>query len=373
MRKCIVSMLALCCCTMSYAASVTFKKIWLEHNVMLNGEKGMKVHVAFDISGMKGQQCEAIAYFDYPKGTGIKDTNDRYCTKGGTVCTSTNFTPGWPNATYSDLSMFIPNSELHLLPGKHTYYTRVFIQTPNGNFIGNSDFASFEGTGYDNSNQNNYANRERANSGVAINGQLSNVCIYFKNANGTLGFKFDGKWMRHQNLTGYYDEYVVHGTTGSTFFFTFAEPKNEGNYWVFSDNIVSSLKLYMRKDYQYAIIAMGSNKIEFTQRTDQDTYKRLQDFFYRVDSGSGYSNGISSNPNNTSSGNSSSGSSSGSSSRYTKCTSCNGTGVCSSCGGRKGSWNDTGYYTGNDVKTWINCGSCGGSGRCPICHGRGRL
>lgn len=66
------------------------------------------------------------------------------------------------------------------------------------------------------------------------------------------------------------------------------------------------------------------------------------------------------------------GSSSGSS-VYTKCTSCNGTGVCSGCGGTKGHWENTWYYTGNNDRSWINCGSCRGSGRCPICYGRGKL
>lgn len=142
-------------CTLA-TAGVTFKKIWLEHNVTQNGEMGMKVHVSFDISGMKGQKCSAIAYFDHPKGSGVRDTNGRYCTTSGTVCTSTEFVPNWPTTIYHDLTLFIPNNELHLLSGKRTYYARVFIQAPNGNFLGNTDFVSFDGTGSDNNSANNY-------------------------------------------------------------------------------------------------------------------------------------------------------------------------------------------------------------------------
>ena len=75
----------------------------------------------------------------------------------------------------------------------------------------------------------------------------------------------------------------------------------------------------------------------------------------------------------TSIGSSSSGGSSSHSSVYTTCRSCNGTGICAGCNGRRGDWRDTGYYTGSNTKTWINCGSCNGTGRCPICHGTGRL
>lgn len=147
-------------CIAMLAASATFKKIWLEYNVMQNGEKGIKVHVAFDISGMKDQSCKAIAYFDHPKGIGVKDRNGRYCTAGGNVCSRKQFTPHNQNSTFSDLSIFIPISELHLLSGKRTYYTRVFIQMPNGKFLANSDFVAFVGTGssesdYDNNNANN--------------------------------------------------------------------------------------------------------------------------------------------------------------------------------------------------------------------------
>lgn len=164
MKRFGVLILNLLVCVAITAANATFKKIWLEHNVIQNGEKGMTVHVSFDISGMKGQKCQAIAYFDNPKGTGVKDRNGRYCTTGGNVCSSTHFTPGYPNTTYSDLSIFIPNSELHLLPGKRTYYTRVFIQMPDGKFLANSDFASFDGTGSSQSNSNQPANNSNRNN-----------------------------------------------------------------------------------------------------------------------------------------------------------------------------------------------------------------
>lgn len=149
--------------SLTNAANVVFKQIWLEHNVQQNGQKGMKVHIAFSISGMQGQKCSAIAYFDSPKGTGVKDTNGRYCTTSGTVCSSRTFTPNYANTSFSDFGIFIPNSELHLLPGKRTYYTRVFIQAPNGSFLGNSEFASFDGTG-SSSNNSYYSNQKSINN-----------------------------------------------------------------------------------------------------------------------------------------------------------------------------------------------------------------
>lgn len=64
---------------------------------------------------------------------------------------------------------------------------------------------------------------------------------------------------------------------------------------------------------------------------------------------------------------------SSSSSAYTKCNTCNGTGVCQRCHGKCGEWTDIGTYTGTNTKKWSNCVSCNGSGKCSICYGRGKL
>lgn len=74
-----------------------------------------------------------------------------------------------------------------------------------------------------------------------------------------------------------------------------------------------------------------------------------------------------------SSSSSSSGGSYNNSTTSNRCKTCGGSGICSSCGGRKGSWQDTGYYVGDGSKSWIPCGSCNGSGKCFMCHGTGRF
>lgn len=57
---------------------------------------------------------------------------------------------------------------------------------------------------------------------------------------------------------------------------------------------------------------------------------------------------------------------------YTQCPICGGSGVCTSCGGTGGKWEDVGYYVGSDTKSWIKCPSCNGNKRCYNCHGSGR-
>ena len=65
--------------------------------------------------------------------------------------------------------------------------------------------------------------------------------------------------------------------------------------------------------------------------------------------------------------------SSSSKSRSSLCKYCNGSGICYRCGGKRGSWEYTDWYTGDGTKSWINCGACNGNARCSVCRGSGRI
>lgn len=65
-----------------------------------------------------------------------------------------------------------------------------------------------------------------------------------------------------------------------------------------------------------------------------------------------------------------SGNDSTSGNRKSRCSYCNGTGVCQSCHGRGGYYDWYGY---SNEKTWRQCPSCHGSGRCFNCYGSGYL
>ena len=141
------------------AQTGSISKIWLKHGVTENNSTGLRVHITVHTTGMKGIPARAIAYFDSPQGTGIKDLNGAYCTSSGTVCTSKDFTPSYTQCTYEDMGIFIPYEELHMSPGKRTYYCRVFLQNLNNNkFLCNSNFVSFTGTGASNQQAQQYPN-----------------------------------------------------------------------------------------------------------------------------------------------------------------------------------------------------------------------
>lgn len=143
----------------AYAQSVVINNKWIEHDVTQNGVKGMKIHIDFNAKNMKGRKGDVIVYFEYPKGTGLKDLNGRYRTKNGNVCVSEYFTPKYDNSHYSDFIIFMPIDEIHMKKGKLTYYCDIRIQdTSTGKFLNGNTYLSFTGTSQGDNANNHYAN-----------------------------------------------------------------------------------------------------------------------------------------------------------------------------------------------------------------------
>ncbi len=109
----------------------TIRKVWVDHNVSDSyGNKGMKIHIKFDINGMLNKRGQTAVYFYYTNGNPLKDTNERFCTLDGNVATQVDFTPNYENCTFNDLSIFMPYSELHQSKSASCFFT---ISIWNGN------------------------------------------------------------------------------------------------------------------------------------------------------------------------------------------------------------------------------------------------
>lgn len=111
--------------------SAWFTRIWVDHNVYDSyGNKGMRIHVKFDVNGMLNKRGQAAAYFYFENGNALKDYNNNYRTGDGHVAHHTDFTPNYKNCTYNDLTIFMPYDELHISGSASCYFT---ISIWNGN------------------------------------------------------------------------------------------------------------------------------------------------------------------------------------------------------------------------------------------------
>ncbi|HPO11918.1 MAG TPA: hypothetical protein PLI09_00620 [Candidatus Hydrogenedentes bacterium] len=108
--------------------SVTIKKIWLEHNLVNNGQKGMKIHIAYEAKGLKKVRLSVNAYFFFENGEALKDFNNQYRTKDGFVCKYYNdIKPKYDYSTFDDTWMFMPHSEFHIKESNDTYKLKFYI------------------------------------------------------------------------------------------------------------------------------------------------------------------------------------------------------------------------------------------------------
>lgn len=295
------------------ASSAVVKRVWLEHHVYQDGVKGMKIHVHFTVQGMQGEGGKCIAYFEYPKGSGLRDINGKYATTDGHVCCSKTFTPSYSNSEYSDFSLFIPVSELHLPAGENTIYADVEIyDTVRKKFLSNC-YVSFVGTGakkYDNDDDDD-------GSLAALRNELQSSGSKKKSSNSNQTYSCNVC-----NGTGKINCYLCNGS-GQTM-------QTQVNY-----NTGSYYYVYMN-----CRACNGTGHVHCTACSGNG-YITIPN----VDRNGGYDDNSTIIESNG-------------------CFKCGGTGTCSECGGLGTKVNPT---TGHTLK----CTYCNGSGKCYLCKGKG--
>lgn len=128
--------------TPSSSINGNVEKVWVDHNVFQNNQKGMRIHVKFNVNNMKGKTGRICAYFCYSNGSPLKGNNYTYMTPEKNVTVQTSFTPNYENCVYNDAVLFLPYSALNMAKGKYNlkFYIQIFEYT-NGarNFAQSSD------------------------------------------------------------------------------------------------------------------------------------------------------------------------------------------------------------------------------------------
>jgi len=98
--------------------SGNFEDAWIEHNVIENGRKGMRVHVRFIVRNGNGVPSRLIAYFYYEEGKPLRSADSQYRTADGMVSAHESFTPRYDTATFDNFQLFVPYDALNMGPGK---------------------------------------------------------------------------------------------------------------------------------------------------------------------------------------------------------------------------------------------------------------
>lgn len=89
-------------------------KCWIEQNVWENGVAGIRIHVHFEIENGLNVRDQVAAYFYFPDGRKVPDTNGRFCTSDGFVAVSGIYNSIYADSEWKDYPLFIPKHELHV-------------------------------------------------------------------------------------------------------------------------------------------------------------------------------------------------------------------------------------------------------------------
>jgi hypothetical protein len=119
-------------------------KIWVDYDVTRGGKRGMLVHVALEVDGMKG--VDAMLAIRIRKGseTYLESANAGFSNAEGEFEVTYAIKPGYDVAVYEDASVFIPYNEIILTRGTWDLELDVDLRYENGDLIRHLAFHEFE-------------------------------------------------------------------------------------------------------------------------------------------------------------------------------------------------------------------------------------
>ena len=169
-----------------FAQSATIEQVWVDHNVVENGQAGMKIHAKVTTHNCKGRTFSmgVIHYFEFTDGRKLIGYYPEYrvMLPDGTpqVTTETRFdvTPAWDHTVYHDCWRFIPYYALSLSEGSYKlcFYTFVFDYT-SGRYIQEAPITTYFdfGSGPTPPRNNQVFDFTKNNPGVAPIGGGNNI------------------------------------------------------------------------------------------------------------------------------------------------------------------------------------------------------
>jgi len=126
--------------------SVTTKltRIWVDYNVTEGSRRGMRIHVNFEVTGLKGVDSKLVARVQKENGTYLSNNNSGFSNDSGQLEVAFEMKPGFPTTVYKDADMFLPYNEINISSGKYNLKLDVDLSYEDGELIKHLDFYEFE-------------------------------------------------------------------------------------------------------------------------------------------------------------------------------------------------------------------------------------
>ncbi len=119
-------------------------KVWADFNVKEGGKTGMRVHAQFTVYNLKGTELYLALYFQEEDGTPLTTTNKKYASSNGDVAVFEAIKPGFDEAYYEDVDLFIPYDEFRLSKGKYNLRVDASVIYKAGGLVDHLEYFPFQ-------------------------------------------------------------------------------------------------------------------------------------------------------------------------------------------------------------------------------------
>jgi len=126
--------------------AVTFKVVrkWVDYNVTEDGQKGMRIHVNFEVTGLKGVDSLMAVRVMKENGDILTNSNSSYSNDDGELEVSFSMKPGFETTVYKDADVFLPYNQIIIGRGKWDLKLDIDLKYADGELIKHMDVYPFE-------------------------------------------------------------------------------------------------------------------------------------------------------------------------------------------------------------------------------------
>lgn len=128
----------------SSSSGAKINRIWVDYNTFNGGQKGMMIHIDFEVMGLKNHIINPVAYFYFSNGNRLNDYDGSYHTTDGQVSVGDTSKADYDGTQWNDFKLFMPYNQLHMGTGNYDLKFQIEIHDKtSGKSLLRSDYQGF--------------------------------------------------------------------------------------------------------------------------------------------------------------------------------------------------------------------------------------
>jgi hypothetical protein len=121
-------------------------RVWVDYNITEGGRKGMRLHVNFEVTGLKGVDSLVTARVQKTNGDYLKNRSSGFTNDNGQLQIKFDMKPGFDTAVFKDADMFLPYDEIIVSKGVWNLKFDIDLNYENEELIQHLQFHEFQFT-----------------------------------------------------------------------------------------------------------------------------------------------------------------------------------------------------------------------------------